>query len=194
LGSGPLRSFFSRYYPLPMPSCRLLHLLMQRPIILPICVSTLIVAMIALGHTITLLLAPRCAMGNLAHDASCSINIQEPNAGTASASTVHRLSIGPEVSHPRGAAARKRTEDGDGGESFAAAALPGRGAFVRVYDDESCTTRISMKPVTTTVTYDNLGRLTWDVLVKDGSVDMDKKNGRTHNTHTSTHSHMDTMV
>ena len=40
-----------------------------------------------------------------------------------------------------------------------------------------------MKPVTTTVTYDNLGRLTWDVLVKDGSVDMDKKNGRTHNTH-----------
>ena len=51
-----------------------------------------------------------------------------------------------------------------------------------------------MKPVTMTVTYDNLGRLTWDVLVKDGSVDMDKKNGRTHNTHTSMHSHMDTMV
>ena len=70
MGSGPLRSFSSRYYPLPMPSCRLLHLPMQRPIILPNCVSTLFVAMIALGHTITLPLALRWETSRTMHHAA----------------------------------------------------------------------------------------------------------------------------
>jgi len=57
---------------------------------------------------------------------------------------------------------------------------------VRVHDGDSCTTWISMIPVTMPVTYDNLGR--WRVTFKSRTEvwTLPMRNGRTHNTHPRT--------
>ena len=73
--------------------------------------------------------SPNAATAMMGQARPGASSIQEPNTVIDCGGGHHRLPAGPEVSHPRGAAARgaaERTEDVGGGDSSAAAALSGQ--------------------------------------------------------------------